>query len=308
MRTTLLAALGVVAATLSACGGAASGTPPELPSAGSLPRSRASHVVVVVMENKERRDVIGSPAAPYVNRLARRYGLATRSYGVTHPSLPNYLALTSGSTHGIASNCTGCRVGARSIVDQLEAAHMRWKAYVQDLPRRCFPGAGARGYAKKHNPFMYYDGVVGDAARCRNVVPLGELGRDLRRDRLPTYSFVVPNLCADTHDCPVATGDRFLASVVPPLLHGLGPHGFLVLTYDEGSTDAGCCGSAHGGRITTIVAGPDVRRGARDGRAVDHYGVLRTIEDALGLPRLGAARDRRHGSLRGLFARRPRVR
>jgi hypothetical protein len=100
------------------------------------------------------------------------------------------------------------------------------------------------------------------------------------------------------HDCSVATGDRFLSVLVPRLLQGLGPHGYLVLTFDEGIS------AVHGGgRITTIVAGPDVVRGGKLAGDVDHYGVLRTIEDTFGLPHLGAAADPHNGSLRGLFAR-----
>jgi hypothetical protein len=264
-----------------------------------------SHVVTIVMENKEAGQVLGR--ARFVAKLARRFGLATRSYAVTHPSLPNYLALTSGSTHGISSDCTDCHVRARNLADQLAGAGITWHAYLQGMPARCFRGAGTGRYAKKHNPFMYYDDVAGRASRCRQLVPYGRLAGDLRRDRLPTYSLVVPDLCNDTHDCGVATGDRFLRRLVPRLERALGPHGFLVLTWDEGVTDAGCCGGAHGGRIATVVAGPDVRRGARMRAPVDHYGVLRTIEDALGLKRLGAAADRRNGSLRPLFRRAPRV-
>src|SRR4051812_38371837 len=102
------------------------------------------------MENKEYGDIIGNRDAPYVNGLARRYGLATNGYGVRHPSLPDYLALTSGATHGIDSDCTGCHVDARNVVDQLEAAHVTWKAYMEDMPKPCFRGAGAAAYAKKH--------------------------------------------------------------------------------------------------------------------------------------------------------------
>ncbi len=257
------------------------------------------------MENKELGDVIGSPDAPYINRLAKRYGLATASYGVQHPSLPDYLALTSGSTHGIDSDCTSCHVAARNIVDQLEAARVSWKAYMEDLPSPCFGGAGADGYAKKHDPFMYYDDVANDRGRCRRVVPLARLGRDLRRGRLPTYAFISPNLCNDTHDCSVATGDRFLARVMPTLLRAVGPEGYVVLTWDEGTSDRGCCGGSSGGRIATIVAGRLVRRGARLRTPLDHYGVLRTIEDTLGLRHLGAARQRRHGALTRLFKRMP---
>jgi hypothetical protein len=263
----------------------------------------ASHVVVIVMENKEYGQVIGSHGAPYTNRLARRYGLATASYGIRHPSLPNYLALTGGSTFGIDSDCTDCHVRARSIADQLEDAHLTWGGYMEGLPRTCFKGATSGVYAKKHNPFAYFDGIANDPARCRHVVASGRLDPK----HLPSFAFLSPGLCHDTHDCSVGTGDRYLAKVVPPLLRGLGPHGFLVLTYDEGESGGGCCTDAHGGRIVTIVAGPDVRRGARLRRPVSHYGTLRTIEDAFGLPHLGRAACACAGSLRGLFRRAPHL-
>jgi hypothetical protein len=300
------ALLAVLAVLPLACGHAEPGRPVSLPSA--LPAATSSHVVTIVMENKEYGDIIGSRDAAYLNRLARRYGLATSSYGVRHPSLPDYLALTSGSTHGIDSDCTGCHVSGRNVVDQLEEAGISWKAYMEDMPRPCFGGASAGGYAKKHNPFAYYDDVVGNQERCRKIVPLDRLAEDLRRGALPSYVFISPNLCNDMHDCGVATGDRFLARLVPVLVRALGRQGYLVLTWDEGTSDRGCCGGSRGGRIATIVAGQLVRRGARGGRPLDHYGVLRTVEDSLGLPRLGAARDGRHGDLSALFTRPPRIR
>lgn len=267
-----------------------------------------SHVVTIVMENKEEGQVVGSKDAPYLTSLARRGGRALSSYGVRHPSLPNYLALTSGSTHGIASDCTSCSVDAPSIADQIERAGMTWKAYLEGLPRPCFLGPGAGHYAKKHNPFAYYRSIAGDRARCARMVALGPLRTDLRHHRLPAYSLVVPDLCHDMHDCSVATGDRFLRTLVPPILRGLGPRGLLIVTFDEGSSDAGCCGGSAGGRIATIVLGPGVRPGARMRRPIDQYGVLRSTQRALGLPPLGASADRRHGGLEPLFAKRPRVR
>jgi hypothetical protein len=258
-------------------------------------------VVVLVMENKERGDVVGSSSSRYVNALARRYAIATSSYAIAHPSLPNYLALTSGSTHGITSDCTDCRVSGGNVVDELEGAHLSWRGYMEDLPSPCSQVAGAGGYAKKHNPFMYYDDVARNRGRCRNVVSFGALASDLRRGALPAFAFISPNLCHDTHDCDVATGDRFLSGLLPRVLGQLGPHGFLVLTWDEGSSNAGCCTDAHGGRIATIVAGPDVRRHARSSHPVDHYGVLRTIENALGLEPLGGAARQRSGTLDSLF-------
>jgi hypothetical protein len=268
-----------------------------------------SRVFVIVMENKEYGQVIGSRSAPYVNALARRYTLATRSYGVRHPSLPNYLALTAGSTLGVTSNCTDCQQSAESIADQLENAGLSWKAYMGGMPRSCFKGAGSGRYAKKHNPFMYYSSVADDPSRCSNVVPGSQLTKDLRAGSLPSFSFLSPDLCDDSHDCAVSTSDRYLSRVVPQILQHLGPSGFLVLTYDEGNSNAGCCGGlAHGGRIPMVIAGRGVKRGARFGTPVTHYSTLRTIEDALGLPRLGHAGDTGTKTLDAAFKQRPRLR
>jgi phosphatidylinositol-3-phosphatase len=287
----------VLAAATLLCGGGMAGA------AGAARAAAKSHVVVIVMENHEYGQVIGSGQAPYTNRLARRYGLATASYGVSHPSLPNYLALTGGSTFGISSDCTDCHVSARNIADQLEAKHLSWNAFMEGLPQTCFKGAGSGRYAKKHDPFAYYDDIANNASRCSHIVASNRMNPK----RLPSYSFLSPDLCDDTHDCDVQTGDRYLAKVVPKLLKGLGPHGFLVVTYDEGESSGGCCTDAKGGRIPTIVAGPDVKRGARLSTPVDHYGTLRTIEDAFGLPPLGRAGCACSGTLRRLFRRAPHI-
>ncbi|HEY2438239.1 MAG TPA: alkaline phosphatase family protein [Solirubrobacteraceae bacterium] len=252
-------------------------------------RGAPSRIAVIVMENHEYGDVIGSAAAPFINGLASRYASALEMYGVTHPSLPNYLALTGGSTFAISSDCTGCSVGARSIVDQLEGAHISWRAYMEDLPEPCFTGASAGEYAKKHDPFVYYTRVVNNLSWCRRVVPLIALGDDERRHMLPRFIWITPNLCHDMHDCSVATGDRFLSSLVPPLLRSLGPRGVLFVTWDEGTSDAGCCRLASGGHVATIVAGPGARRGARMTGPTDHYSLLATFEGLLGLPRLRGA-------------------
>lgn len=291
------------------CGEAKPGTPLNPGPATGLPRSAASHVIVMVMENEESTSVIGSPSAPYTNALAHRYGLARASFAIGHPSLPNYLALTSGSTQGASSDCTTCHFAAPNVVDQLEGAQISWKAYLEDLPSPCFTGAGAGGYAKKHNPFGYYDDIASSPTRCRKLVGFASLQHDLRSGTLPTFAWISPNLCDDGHDCGLASADGFLARTVPLLLAELGPEGFLVLTWDEGSSDRGCCGGlARGGEIATILAGPGVRRGAVERAPIDHYGVLGTIEQALGLPPLAGAADPRSGRLWALFRRRPRIR
>jgi hypothetical protein len=241
-----------------------------------------------------------------VRSLAKRYAAPANLFAIRHPSLPNYIALIAGDTFGIDSDCTTCRVRATSLPDQLEAAGRSWKAYMEGMPRRCFKGAFDGGYAKKHDPFMYFDAIRDRPARCSRVVPYGELATDLRKGRLPDFAFITPDQCNSTHDCSVATGDRFLAQLVPALLRELGPHGILVLTWDEGSSDSGCCGVAHGGRIATVVAGPDVRKGARGSGPYSHYSTLRTIEEAFGLPLLRHARDRATRPLDALFKRSPR--
>ena len=194
------------------------------------------------MENEEFSDIIGNHDAPFINRLAARSALAGQMYAVSHPSLPNYLALTGGSTFGIASDCTGCSVHASSLVTQLQGAGISWRAYMEGIPHPCFQGGGAGNYAKKHDPFMYYTPISPDPAACAHVVGFRRLAADERAGSLPRFAWITPDLCHDMHDCDTATGDRFLASAVPALLARLGHHGLLVLTWDEGSSDDGCCG------------------------------------------------------------------
>ena len=247
---------------------------------------RPAHIAVLLMENEGYQDIIGSRSAPYINGLARRYGIAQEIFAIRHPSLPNYLALTGGSTFGIASDCTGCSVNATNLVDQLQAAGISWKAYMEGLPHACYTGADTGEYAKRHDPFAYYTDIAHAPSRCARIVPLGQLASDEQSGTLPTFIWITPDLCHDMHDCSVHTGDTFLSQLLPPLLSRLGPNGLLFLTWDEGSNDSGCCGLASGGHIVTIVAGSGAQHGARLRKAVDHYSVLETIEDLLGLRRL----------------------
>jgi hypothetical protein len=306
LAAALLASLALLAAP-AGCGQASPGTV-SLASPAEVAQPQGSRVIVVMLENAEYGEVIGSASAPYVNSLARRYGLMTQSYAIRHPSLPNYLALTSGSTQGVESDCTDCSVSATNIVDQLERAGITWGAYLEDFPSPCFTGAQSGAYAKKHNPFAYYADIVGSPKRCRRLKGFGALASDVRANGLPTYTWISPNLCDDGHDCGLATADRFLARTVPALLRELGPQGFLVLQWDEGTSNAGCCGVAKGGHIATIAAGPQVRGGARSASPIDQYGVLGSIEQALGLPALAGAADARSGRMTPLFAHAPHVR
>jgi acid phosphatase len=248
---------------------------------------RFDHVIVVVFENKERADVVGSSAAPTFNSLARRYSQLVGYHGVAHPSLPNYLALVSGSTQGIHDDCTDCVVNAVSLADTLAEAHRTWKTYAEGLPSPGFTGAGSGAYAKKHDPFLYFANVLRRPAWLRRVVPFSSFGGDLRAGRLPSFSLVVPNLCNDMHDCDVATGDRWLArNIVPILGNPQLARGVVFVVFDEGTTDIG-----GGGSVAALALGPIVRRGSRFTPPTNHHGLLRTIEDAWGLPRLGASKN-----------------
>jgi hypothetical protein len=241
------------------------------------------------MENHEFGSVIGSGTAPFVDDLAGRSVLLTSSYAITHPSLPNYLALVGGSTFGIESDCTSCTVDGRGLVDQLDSAGIGWRAYMEGMPSPCFTGAASGRYAKKHDPFLYFEDLVGDPARCRRVTPFTELEADLAANRLPAFAWITPDLCHDMHDCSVQEGDAWLRTWVPRVVGGLGPEGILILTFDEGSTEARCCGVAAGGHIVTIITGPGARAGIEQRLPADHYSILRLIEDNWGLPRLGQA-------------------
>jgi hypothetical protein len=290
-RALLTSTVLVAALSLGACGSATRAGPIQTTSSpkAKLAHGRPAHVAVLVLENAEYSDVIGSRAAPFINGLAHRYGLATQMYAIAHPSLPNDLALTGGSTFGISSDCTACSVPGTGLAGQLSSHGISWKAYTEDLPHACFTGASAGDYAKKHNPFMYYRGLVRRRAACERVVPLDQLSMDERAHSLPAFIWITPNLCHDMHDCALATADRFLARLLPRLVARLGQDGLLFLTWDEGTTDDGCCRLAGGGHIATIVAGPGARRGGHLVTPVDHYSLLQTVEDLFKVPRLRGA-------------------
>ena len=245
---TRIAALTIALAGVATAGG----------SAGAL--LSPAHVVVIVFENKDA-PTINASSAPTFTALGRRYARLTTYSAVAHPSLPNYLALVSGSAHGITTDCVNCRIRGKTIGDQLSAAGRSWDAYAEGYP------SGER-FAKKHVPFLYFPGGAG------HVRPLSDL--DLRA--LPAFAFVVPDLCHDMHDCSVATGDAWLARFVRPLL--VLPDTVVFVVFDEG---------VDGNHVVALALGTDVRPHSVFAGRVDHYGLLRTIEDMWGLQHLGAA-------------------
>ena len=268
------------------------------------------------MENHSEGQVIGPPGstvaknAPYVNgTLVPGCGLATNYHNVTHPSLPNYLAATSGSTQGLAKDClpAKCSNSSASLFSQLTS----WRGYDESMPGNCSM-SNTNLYAPKHNPAAYYKSV---APACKtNDVPLGTLtsgsfSQDLAKGTLPAFSFVTPDLCNDTHNCSLSTGDAWLSSWVPKITASPAYQSgstVLIITWDEGNrgTAGESCAtntadqSCH---VAAIIVSPYTPAGTASNTLFNHYSLLKTTEQMLGLPLLGHAADPATNSMRTAF-------
>lgn len=272
-------------------------SPPGISPAEASDVPAFSHVIVMIFENKEFDQVIGNSHMPHFNGLSKQYTLLTRYYAITHPSLPNYIALISGDTFGIDSDCTDCFVNARCLPDLLEADGRTWKTYQEGLPSAGFKGSSSGRYAIKHNPFLYLDAIRNDQTRCgRSVVPLTQLDVDLKESSLPDFAFVVPDLCHSSHDCELKVTDAWLERIVNLIMNSpaFDQNSLLVLTFDEGTTNEGCCGPyplAQGGWIATVLISPLVKKDFKDSTPYSHYSLLKTISAAWKLEELGHASD-----------------
>ena len=250
------------------------------PSATAGPQPAAvpepAHTVVVVMENHSYADISGNPAAPFINDLARRGALFTRSYAITHPSEPNYLALFSGSTQGITDDGCPYRFTAPNLAADLIKAGQSFAGYAEGLPSVGSPDCSAGEYARKHVPWADFSNVPGSVSLPFASFPATAFAR------LPAVSFVIPDLCHDMHDCSVAAGDTWLRAHIGGYADWAMTHdSLLIVTWDE---DDG----SPGNHITTIFAGQKVRPGSYSD-PITHYSVLATIEAAYALPRDGQA-------------------
>jgi phosphatidylinositol-3-phosphatase len=234
-----------------------------------------THVVWILLEN-EGYSVVGSPSAPYLNALANRCGLATNYLAISHPSLPNYIALTSGSTHGITDDGEPDEhpVSGPSIFSQLDG---NWRGLDQSMPSNC-DTVTTDSYAARHNPAVYYTSLR--SACAHDDVPLS-----IPLDLSTKFTFITPNICDDMHSCPISIGDRWLSQIVPSIIaspeyrsHSL----VLFITFDENDT-----GPTN--RVPTYVVAPSVPRGLRVSAPLNHYSLLRGTESLLGLSYLGAA-------------------
>jgi hypothetical protein len=228
------------------------------------------------MENKAYSSIIGSASAPYENQLALQCASAVNFFAETHPSLPNYIAMTSGSPQGITDDNAPAShpLNVPSIFSQLGTG---WRSLQESMPSNCLLTNSGQ-YAVKHNPAAYYTNIRTD---CNSLdVPLTD-----PPDVSARFTFVTPNLCNDTHDCSVATGDAwlqtFLGKVFASAEYQAGKTA-VFLTWDEDD-------SSHSNHIATIVAAPSVTPGSAPAATFSHYSMLRTTEEMLGLGFVGNA-------------------
>lgn len=258
------------------------------------------------MENEPYDKIIGSSSAPYINSIAKEYAVSSRYYGVRHPSLPNYLALISGSTQGVTDDCDNCSYSnIRTIADQLTSHDRTWGAYIEDLPSPCYNGPSKGNYARRHNPWMYFTSITQDPQKCSQDVPLNRFDADLTADHLPDLVWITPNLANDMHNNGVRSGDVWLASFLPKILNSSSwkDGGVIFLVWDEADNDnSGCCGVPGGGHTLLLAISPLAKKGFTSNTPYNHYNLLRTIQDAWGLGTLGHSGDPEVVPMNDLFS------
>lgn len=248
-------------------------------------------VVVVMEENHSFEQVIGPQSPmPFLNSLAQRGSLLTQYFADAHPSIPNYLELTSGAMETLDDNFSGV-ITNDNLARELAASGKTWKSYAEDLPSPGYLGGNKGNYVKHHNPFTYYSDVVNNAAEAANIVPFTQFSTDMSSGTLPSFSFVAPDLLNDAHSCPdgpltctdddlLSRADQWLSTNIGPLLSSsqFQNNGVLLVLFDE----ANIADLQHGGGHVALVAiGPKVKAGFQSTVLYQHENTLRTICDAL---------------------------
>ncbi len=267
---------------LAGCGGLVANTPP--PPAQSV---RFGHVFIVVEENQSYANVVASPSMPYLNSLANQYGLATNYFANAHPSIPNYFELTTGQILTLDDSSTpqSFPVSVDNALRELIADGKSWKSYAEDLPAVGYTGGDSGNYAVRHNPAAYMTDVQNDPAQTTNLVPFSQLAADVPTANLPEYSFIVPNLCNDAHDCALTTADDWLKSNLDPVIQSttFQKDGLLIIIFDEGGpTDL----SAGGGHVAAVIVSPFAKHGYKSVAFYQHQSVLRLMLEGLGVTKL----------------------
>jgi len=263
------------------------------------------HVFVITMENTGYSHLIGNPSAPWINLAAKTHGLATNYSGVSHPSQPNYIAATSGSTNGVTGDAD-VTIDVPNIVDQVEGSGRTWKGYMQSYfaggnTNKLAHSAGNQLYERKHNPFVSYLDVQSNPARMANLVDLAQLTTDLSSGQVPDYSWISPDQCNDMHgrggtgasdpcnfaneDLLIRAGDAFVSSTVGMITTSSAWTGNSVIfvTWDEsdypfGDT-SGCCDAVPGGgHVVTLVISHSDQSARTSAVPYNHFSLLATIE------------------------------
>jgi hypothetical protein len=275
-----------VAASTSPSPSSEGSTGSVIPSSAGLPTAgwpTIGHIYEIVLENHELSSIVGRSSAPYLNSLAAEFGLAANYTAVSHPSLPNYLALWSGSTQGVTNDAVHDFTTGQTLGDQILSSGRSWHVAAENVPTGCFTGATASGgedgagtYARKHEPAISWTSVSSSPDACGRITDFSHFD-----PTVGNFWFIAPNLCHDMHDCSVASGDAWLKGFLPRILDSAAfkADGLVLLTFDEGSSGAG-----GGGTVATIVISPKARPGFRSSTAHDHYSLLRTIETLWGMP------------------------
>jgi hypothetical protein len=239
------------------------------------------HVFVVVEENNNYSSVIGNSSMPYLNGLAKSYGLGTQYYANTHPSIGNYFMLTTGQIITNNDGYTGT-VTADNVVRHLMTAGKTWKAYEESLPYAGYIKPDVELYARRHCPLSYFSDVINSSTEKLNLVPYTQFATDLANGHLPQYSFITPNLCNDAHNCSLATADGWLKKNIAPLIASstFKDGGLLIILFDESAND-----NTHGGgRVAWVAVSPQFSKmGYKSTTLYLHQNTLRLILQGLGV-------------------------
>jgi hypothetical protein len=235
-------------------------------------------VIFVLFENADYDQAIKQP---FFKKLAHDGANLSDMHAEIGFSQGNYIALTSGSVNGV-KNDKNVNLDVNNIADLLERKNLTWKVYAEDYPGHCFQGGSSHQYARKHNPFISYINIQKNPVRCANIVDEKQFDRDIAAQNLPHYSFYVPNETNDGHDTGVASADRWFEKKFSPLLYDAASmkNTVIIATFDEGT-------ASHHQHIYTSISGPEVKAGVVPSNTLNHYSLLRLIEDNWDLGDLG---------------------
>jgi phosphatidylinositol-3-phosphatase len=292
----------VILATLTSlpgCGGV-SGNVGNGSGGGSATVPQVQHVAIVVLENANYSDVVGTSSMPYLNRLLSKGSLAGQYYANSHPSIPNYFMMTTGQAVTNDDTFSGV-VTTDNVARELTMSSKSWKVYAESIPSAGYLGGDQALYLRRHNPFSYFIDVQQSSAQAANLVPFTQFLSDVSAASLPNFSWIIPNSIDDAHYCSdgtttsctlstrLQTADQWLQNNIAPLLSNSSfqQSGLLVITFDESASDI----KNGGGHIATVLLGTRVKTGYVSNTSYDHRSLLSLSMKALGVPNIPNGAD-----------------